>query len=61
MILCSFYLHRRPNEAAKRKPEVVVEYNKYMLGVDKLEQMGSYYSFLHKTIKWWRKAFFFYT
>ena len=29
-----------------------------MLGVDKLDQMGSYYSFLHKSIKWWRKVFF---
>ena len=29
-----------------------------MLGVDKLDQMMSYYSFLHKTVKWWRKVFF---
>ena len=45
MILCSFYLHRRPNEAAKRKPEVVVEYNKYMLGVDKLGSNGQLLQF----------------
>ena len=37
---------------------MVVEYNKYMLGVDKLDQMMSYYSFLHKSVKWWRKVFF---
>lgn len=29
-----------------------------MLGVDKLDQLMSYYSFLHKSIKWWRKVFF---
>ena len=29
-----------------------------MLGVDKLDQLISYYSFLHKSIKWWRKIFF---
>ena len=29
-----------------------------MLGVDKLDQLMSYYSFLHKSIKWWRKIFF---
>ena len=37
---------------------MIVDYNKHMLGVDKLDQMISYYSFLHKTIKWWRKVFF---
>jgi hypothetical protein len=29
-----------------------------MLGVDKLDQFASYYSFLHKSVKWWRKIFF---
>ena len=29
-----------------------------MFGVDKLDQMGTYYSFLHKSLKWWRKVFF---
>lgn len=29
-----------------------------MLGVDKLDQYTSYYSFLHKSVKWWRKVFF---
>ena len=37
---------------------MIVDYNTYMLGVDKLDQMMSYYSFLHKTVKWWRKVFF---
>ena len=37
---------------------MIVDYNEFMLGVDKLDQMMSYYSFLHKTIKWWRKVFF---
>ena len=42
----------------KRKPTVIADYNKYMLGVDKLDQLTSYYSFLHKSVKWWRKVFF---
>ena len=42
----------------KQKPEVVQDYNLHMLGVDKLDQLMSYYSFLHKSIKWWRKVFF---
>ena len=40
------------------KPQVVVDYNEYMLGVDKLDELASYYSFLHKSVKWWRKVFF---
>ena len=32
------------------KSLMIVDYNKHMLGVDKLDQMMSYYSFLHKTI-----------
>ena len=41
----------------KEKPVVVADYNKYMLGVDKLDQLMAYYSFLHKSVKWWRKVF----
>ena len=40
------------------KPEVILDYNKYMLGVDKIDQLVSYYSFIHKSVKWWRKVFF---
>ena len=28
-----------------------------MLGMDKLDQLMAYYSFLHKSVKWWRKIF----
>ena len=41
-----------------RKPSVVEEYNKYMGGVDKGDQLLSYYGFSHRTVKWWRRAFF---
>ena len=33
---------------AKVKPKAIVDYNNHMLGVDKLDQLVSYYSFLHK-------------
>ena len=42
----------------KLKPLMIVDYNKHMLGVDKLDQLMSYYCFLHKSVKWWRKVFF---
>ena len=41
-----------------RKPAMVEEYNRYMGGVDKSDQLLSYYGFAHRTVKWWRRAFF---
>lgn len=29
-----------------------------MLGVDKMDQLSTYYHFLHRSVKWWRKVFF---
>ena len=40
------------------KPLVVAEYNTYMGGVDKADQLLSYYPFSHRTVKWWKRAFF---
>ena len=40
------------------KPEVIYEYNTYMGGVDKSDQLLSYYPFTHRTLKWWKRAFF---
>ena len=42
-----------------QKPKAIVEYNKYMGGVDLADQLLSYYGFGHRTVKWWRRAFFF--
>jgi hypothetical protein len=42
----------------KIKPAAVLDYNKYKTGVDRSDQMLSYYSFGRKSIKWWRKLFF---
>ena len=36
----------------------MLAYNKYKTGVDRSNQMLSYYSFERKTIKWWKKLFF---
>ena len=40
------------------KPKMIDEYNTYMGGVDKSDQLLSYYGFNHRTIKWWKRAAF---
>jgi hypothetical protein len=42
----------------KTKPSAVLDYNKCKIGVDKSDQMLSYYSFQRKSVKWWKKLFF---
>jgi hypothetical protein len=39
-------------------PTTVLDYNKYKTGVDRSDQMLSYYSFERKMIKWWKKLSF---
>ena len=40
------------------KPQVIVDYNSAMDGVDRADQYCVYYSFHRKTVKWWRKVLF---
>lgn len=42
----------------KRKPLAIAKYNAYMSGVDRSDQMSSYYNCARKCRKWWRKMFF---
>ena len=58
LVFVIFYINRRSTDSTKENPLVVHEYNHYMLGVDKLDQLMAYYSFLHKSKKWFRKLFF---
>ena len=41
-----------------QKPRIVDEYNQYMGGVDKGDQLASYNGFYHCSLKWWQQAFF---
>ena len=50
-------MYRRTSKV-QEKPTVIADYNQHMLGVDKLDQLVSYYSFVHRSVKWWRKVFF---
>ena len=58
LVFLIFYVNRRSTDSIKEKPLVMHEYNHYMLGVDKVDQLMSYYFFLHKSIKLWRRVFF---
>lgn len=40
------------------KPVMIVEYNKYMGGVDVADQLVTYYGFNHCSKKWWKRVFF---
>ena len=54
---CSHINSQNSRIPAKMKPEAVHEYNKFMLGVDHLDQRMSYYQYTHRTIRWWRSVF----
>lgn len=42
----------------KNKPQQVIAYNQNMSGIDRCDQMLSYYSRPRKTIKWYKKVMF---
>ena len=39
-----------------KKPYAVVQYGKFMKGIDRADQYLRYYSFLRKTVKWSKKV-----
>ena len=48
----------RSRRTTQRKPVVVDRYNHCMNGVDRADQYTAYYSFIRRSVKWWRKVFF---
>lgn len=44
--------------AERLKPECVIEYNKHMGGIDRVDQITSYYTSARKTVRWQLKLFF---
>ena len=41
-----------------KKPYAVVQYNKFMKGVERADQYLSYYSVLRKTVKWSKEKWY---
>ena len=48
----------RSRQNSQRKPVSVDRYNNCMNGVDRADQYTVYYSFVRRSVKWWRKVFF---
>jgi len=42
----------------REKPKIIVDYNKNMSGIDRADQMVSYYVTPRKSIRWYVKVFF---
>ena len=40
------------------KPLCIDQYNHFMNGVDRHDQLTSYYGFSHRSKKWWKRGFF---
>lgn len=47
-------------DITKLKQSAVAEYNRFMCGIDKADQMTSYYLISCKTMRWQLKVFFSY-
>ena len=45
------------NNKISSKPNIVRDYTNYMAGVDRSDQMLSYYSATRKTLRWYKKTF----
>ena len=41
-----------------QKPTVIIDYTARMGGVDRADQLCTSYNFARKTLKWWRKLFY---
>ena len=46
----------RKTDLEIKKPYAIVQYNKFMKGVDRADQYLSYYSILRKSVKWSKKV-----
>ena len=42
-----------------QKPTMISQINEFMGGVDKSDQLITYYGFYHHSKKWWKLVFFF--
>ncbi|KAL4084754.1 hypothetical protein QTP88_027665 [Uroleucon formosanum] len=48
-------LSKNRNGKEQLKPEPISNYNRFMSGIDRQDQMNSYYPFTRKTVRWYKK------
>ena len=56
---CSRYDKKEKKKITISKPSIVKIYSQFMHGVDRADQAISYYDFSRKSLKWWKKLFFY--
>ncbi|KAH9632993.1 hypothetical protein HF086_000353 [Spodoptera exigua] len=49
-------VRNRNRNSTSLKPRAIIKYNKYMRNVDKHDQMLSYYTGEHKSVRWYKKV-----
>lgn len=49
---------KKLTDTVQFKAQCLLDYNKFKTGVDRSDQMASYYPFNRKTLKRWKKLFF---
>lgn len=47
---------RNRRGVVKEKPLPIAKYNKFMSGIDRMDQMVSYYTSVRKTLRWYKKV-----
>lgn len=52
------YLSKNKHGQEKLKPIEILKYNQFMSGIDRLDQMISYYSCSEKSARWFKKVLF---
>jgi hypothetical protein len=50
--------YRKKQPVQFEKPTVILEYTKFMGGVDRADQYCGCYGFARRSYKWWKKLFF---
>lgn len=48
-------ISKNRNGKEQLKPEPISNYNRFMSGIDRQDQMNSYYPFTRKTVRWYKK------
>jgi len=58
MVVTNFYVHKTQSIKEIRKPESMIKYNLLARGVEKNNQLASFYFPDNRSVKWYKNFFF---